>query len=95
MTVPLGRSLRDGNEAHLKGGEYPLQVVAGLRACPAEPGQVLDDDAVDLREELGNPNQRAVPKEDWIVVENAFEPIIDKDTFQKAQVCQCTARCAA
>ena len=39
-----------------------------------------------VREELGNPNQRAVPKEDWIVVENAFEPIIDKDTFQKAQV---------
>ena len=38
-----------------------------------------------VREELGNPNQRAVPKEDWIVVEDAFEAIIDKDTFQKAQ----------
>jgi hypothetical protein len=36
-----------------------------------------------VREELGNPNQRAVPKEDWIVVENAFEPIIDKDTFSE------------
>ena len=26
-----------------------------------------------VREELGNPNQRAVPKEDWIVVENALD----------------------
>lgn len=38
-----------------------------------------------VRQELGNPNQRAVPKEDWIVVENAFEPIIDMNTFQRAQ----------
>lgn len=38
-----------------------------------------------VRQELGNPNQRAVPKEDWIVVEDAFEPIIDRDTFQRAQ----------
>lgn len=37
------------------------------------------------RQELGNPNQRAVPKEDWIVVEDAFEAIIDKETFQRAQ----------
>lgn len=38
-----------------------------------------------VREELGSPNQRTVPKEDWIVVDNAFEPIIDEDAFQKAQ----------
>lgn len=38
-----------------------------------------------VRQELGSPNQRTVPKEDWIVAENAFEPIIDKDTFQRAQ----------
>lgn len=28
----------------------------------------------------------AVPKDDWIIVENTHEPIIDKDTFYKAQV---------
>lgn len=28
---------------------------------------------------------RAVPKEDWIVVENTHEAIIDKETFEKAQ----------
>lgn len=38
-----------------------------------------------VRQELGNPNQRAVPKEDWIVVEDAFEAIIDRETFQRAQ----------
>lgn len=27
----------------------------------------------------------AVPKDDWIIVENTHEPIIDKDTFYKAQ----------
>ncbi len=38
-----------------------------------------------VRQELGDPNQRAVPKDDWIVVDNAFEAIIDNDTFQSAQ----------
>lgn len=28
---------------------------------------------------------KAVPKDDWIVVENTHEPIIDKKTFEKAQ----------
>lgn len=28
---------------------------------------------------------KAVPKDDWIVVENTHEPIIDKETFEKAQ----------
>ena len=28
---------------------------------------------------------QAVPKEDWIVVENTHEPIIDRETFDKAQ----------
>lgn len=28
---------------------------------------------------------RAIPKEDWIIVENTHEPIIDKDTFYKVQ----------
>ena len=28
---------------------------------------------------------KAVPKDDWIVVENTHEPIIDKETFDKAQ----------
>lgn len=28
---------------------------------------------------------RAIPKEDWIVVENTHEAIIDKETFEKAQ----------
>lgn len=37
------------------------------------------------RTEVGNPNQRKVPKEDWIVTENAFEPIIPTDIFQRAQ----------
>lgn len=26
-----------------------------------------------------------VPKEDWIIVENSHEPIIDKETFNKVQ----------
>lgn len=37
------------------------------------------------RKELGNPDQQTVPKEDWIVVDNAFEAIIGKDIFQQAQ----------
>ena len=37
------------------------------------------------RREIGNPNQSVVPKENWIVVPNAFEPIISEETFQKAQ----------
>lgn len=37
------------------------------------------------RREIGNPNQSAVPKENWIVVPNAFEPIIVEEVFQKAQ----------
>lgn len=28
---------------------------------------------------------RAIPKEDWIIVENTHEPIISKETFEKAQ----------
>jgi len=38
-----------------------------------------------MRTEVGNPKQKKIPKEDWIVTENAFEPIIPADTFQKAQ----------
>lgn len=38
-----------------------------------------------VRKEIGNPTTKAIPKEDWIVVEDAFDPIIDSDTFQKAQ----------
>ncbi|MEG0576810.1 MAG: recombinase family protein [Bacilli bacterium] len=30
--------------------------------------------------------QKKVPKEDWIVVENTHEPIIDRDTWDKAQI---------
>ena len=37
------------------------------------------------RTQIGKPEQTARPKEEWIVVPNAFEPIIDEDTFQKAQ----------
>lgn len=37
------------------------------------------------RAEIGNPKQKKVPKEDWIVTEDAFEAIISADTFQKAQ----------
>lgn len=37
------------------------------------------------RKEIGNPNQRAIPKENWIVVPDAFEAIISEDVFQKAQ----------
>lgn len=29
--------------------------------------------------------QKKVPKEDWIIVENTHEPIIDKETWEKAQ----------
>ena len=28
---------------------------------------------------------RAVPKDEWIIVENTHEPIIDRETFDKAQ----------
>lgn len=28
---------------------------------------------------------RAIPKEEWIIVENTHEPIIDRETFEKAQ----------
>lgn len=37
------------------------------------------------RKEIGNPNQRTVPKEEWIVVPDAFEAIISEDVFRKAQ----------
>lgn len=37
------------------------------------------------RREIGNPNQSVVPKENWIVVPDAFEPIISEETFQRAQ----------
>lgn len=37
------------------------------------------------RKEIGNPERKAIPKENWIVVPNAFEPIISEETFQRAQ----------
>lgn len=37
------------------------------------------------RKEIGNPNQSVVPKENWIVVPNAFEAIITEDVFRQAQ----------
>ena len=37
------------------------------------------------RREIGNPNQSIVPKENWIVVPDAFEPIISEETFQRVQ----------
>jgi len=37
------------------------------------------------RKEIGKTEVCPVPKEDWIVVEDAFEPIISNDVFQKAQ----------
>lgn len=30
--------------------------------------------------------QKKIPKEDWIIVENTHEPIIDKETWEKAQI---------
>lgn len=38
-----------------------------------------------VRQEIGNAEQKPVPKKDWIVVPGAFEPIISEETFQKAQ----------
>ena len=29
--------------------------------------------------------QKKMPKEEWIIVENTHEPIIDKETWEKAQ----------
>lgn len=37
------------------------------------------------RKEIGNPERKSVPKENWIVVPDAFEPIISEETFQRAQ----------
>lgn len=37
------------------------------------------------RKEIGNPERKAIPKENWIVVPDAFEPIISEETFQRAQ----------
>lgn len=37
------------------------------------------------RREIGNPNQKVVPKEEWVVVPDAFEPIISEETFHRAQ----------
>ena len=37
------------------------------------------------RKEIGNPERTAIPKENWIVVPDAFEPIVSEETFQRAQ----------
>lgn len=37
------------------------------------------------RTQIGRAERKAVPKEDWIVVPDVFQPIIDEITFQKAQ----------
>lgn len=37
------------------------------------------------RKEIGNPERKAIPKENWIVVPDAFEPIISEEMFQRAQ----------
>lgn len=37
------------------------------------------------RYEVGNGDARPVPREQWVVAPDAFEPIIDSETFQKAQ----------
>lgn len=37
------------------------------------------------RYEVGNEDTRPVPREQWVVAPDAFEPIIDSETFQKAQ----------
>lgn len=37
------------------------------------------------RKELGKANSSMMPREHWVVTPNAFEAIIDKETFQRAQ----------
>lgn len=38
-----------------------------------------------MRKEIGKLDQTTIPKEDWIVVPDAFEAIISEDDFQRAQ----------
>lgn len=38
-----------------------------------------------MRKEIGKLEQMTIPKEDWIVVPDAFEAIISEDDFQRAQ----------
>ena len=40
--------VRDGDEADAVGRENPAQIPPGLDVLPPQPGQILDDDAVDL-----------------------------------------------
>jgi len=43
-----------------------------------------------MRKEIGKREQATVPKEDWIVVPDAFEAIISEDDFHRAQALFCT-----
>ena len=40
--------LHNGDQPHAHGGEHLLHIAPALDGLPAETGQVLDDDAVDL-----------------------------------------------